>query len=93
MAEVIQYTLGMSNGFFVKDRGTIAVDCGSELGREHFLKACRDCGIAPEDIGLLVVSHGHVDHFVNMAEMRAVTGGSHHVSQERRTQSERCPLP
>jgi len=74
MAEVIQYTLGMSNGFFVKDSGIIAVDSGSELGRERFLEVCVDKGIAPRDIRLLVVSHGHVDHFVNMDEMRAVTG-------------------
>lgn len=74
MAEVIQYTLGMSNGFFVRDRGLIAVDCGSELGREPFLRVCEEHGIAPRDIGLLVVSHGHADHYVNMDEMRAVTG-------------------
>ncbi|MBN1321010.1 MAG: MBL fold metallo-hydrolase [Thermoleophilia bacterium] len=74
VAEVIQYTLGMSNGFFVKDRGIIAVDSGSELGREHFLSACKECGIEPEQIKLLVVTHGHVDHFVNVGEMKAVTG-------------------
>jgi hydroxyacylglutathione hydrolase len=74
MAEVVQYTLGMSNGFFVKDRGLIAVDCGSELGREPFLDVCERHGITPRDISLLVVSHGHVDHFVNMDEMRAITG-------------------
>jgi hydroxyacylglutathione hydrolase len=73
MTEVVQYTLGMSNGFFVRDRGLIAVDCGSELGRESFLEVCANCGVMPYDIGLLVVSHGHVDHFVNMDEMRAMT--------------------
>jgi hydroxyacylglutathione hydrolase len=50
------------------------VDCGSELGREHFVRVCAQCGIEPSDIELLIVSHGHVDHFVNMDEMRAVTG-------------------
>jgi hydroxyacylglutathione hydrolase len=74
MSEVIQYTLGMSNGFFVKDRGIIAVDCGSELGRNHFLQVCKENGISPEDVKLLIASHGHVDHFVNLDEMRAVTG-------------------
>ena len=74
MAEVIQYTLGMSNGFFVKDRGIVAVDSGSELGSEHFLSVCSDCEVEPEQIQLLIVSHGHVDHFVNMGEMKAVTG-------------------
>lgn len=66
--------MGMSNGFFVKDRGVIAVDTGSKLGSECFLSVCKDCGIEPEQIRLLVVSHGHVDHFVNAGRMRAVTG-------------------
>jgi glyoxylase-like metal-dependent hydrolase (beta-lactamase superfamily II) len=64
----------MSNGFFVKDQGLIAVDCGSELGRDLFLEVCAENNIAPADIRLLVVSHGHVDHFVNMDEMKTATG-------------------
>jgi hydroxyacylglutathione hydrolase len=74
MAEVIQYTLGVSNGFFVRDSGVIVVDSGSEFGRAPFLKVCGECGVAPDEIRLLVVSHGHADHFLNMDEMRAVTG-------------------
>jgi hydroxyacylglutathione hydrolase len=74
MTQVIQYTLGIANGFFVRDRGVIAVDSGSGSGREPFLRVCEECGIAPEDIRLLVVSHSHADHFVNIDEMKAVTG-------------------
>jgi hydroxyacylglutathione hydrolase len=74
MAEVIGYKLGMANGYFIKDGGVIAVDSGCELGREYFLEVCAGAGVDPQDIRLLVVTHGHVDHFVNMDEMRAVTG-------------------
>ncbi|MBN1628873.1 MAG: MBL fold metallo-hydrolase [Thermoleophilia bacterium] len=74
MSEVIQYKLGMANGFFVRDEGVIAVDSGCEVGREPFLRVCAEAGVAPEEIRLLVVTHGHVDHFLNMEEMRAVTG-------------------
>ena len=74
MAKVIQYQSGMSNGFFIVDQGIIAVDGGAQLGQEYFLKACSDAAIDPKSIRLLVVSHAHVDHFVNMDEMRKVTG-------------------
>jgi len=74
MANVIQYTIGMSNGFFILDHGIVAVDCGSELGVELFLTACQEHGIDPKQIRLLIVTHGHVDHFINMGAMRAVTG-------------------
>lgn len=74
MSEVIQYKLGMASGFFVRDEGVIAVDSGCELGRELFLRVCAEAGVAPGEIRLLVATHGHVDHFLNMNEMRAVTG-------------------
>ncbi len=40
MAKVLQYQSGMSNGFFVVDRGTICVDGGARLGGEFFEEAC-----------------------------------------------------
>ena len=74
MLKVIQYTIGMSNGFFVRDgKAVIAVDSGGEMGAEPFLEACRQHGIDPRDIKLLVVTHGHVDHFVNIAAMKDIT--------------------
>jgi glyoxylase-like metal-dependent hydrolase (beta-lactamase superfamily II) len=75
MLEVIQYTIGMSNGFFVRSGETvIAVDSGGEMGDGPFLAVCQKHGIDPREITLLVVTHGHVDHFVNMGHMKALTG-------------------
>lgn len=75
MSEVIQYTLGMANGFFVRGRnGVIAVDSGCELGREPFLTVCANTGVNPAEIQLLVVTHGHVDHFLNVGVMKEETG-------------------
>ncbi|HHT17716.1 MAG TPA: MBL fold metallo-hydrolase [Papillibacter sp.] len=74
MTEVIQYTIGMSNGFFIRSGETvIAVDSGGEMGDGPFLDVCRKHGIDPRSIALLVVTHGHVDHFVNMGAMKALT--------------------
>jgi len=86
MRKVIQYTSGMSNGFFVVDRGVIAVDGGSEVGEDLFREHCRESGIDPGDVKLIVVTHGHGDHFVNTGCMRAVTGAPilcHEVAAER----------
>ncbi|NLM83895.1 MAG: MBL fold metallo-hydrolase [Clostridiales bacterium] len=75
MLEVIQYTIGMSNGFFLRSgEAVIAVDSGGEMGEAPFLDVCEKHGIDPRGIRLLVVTHGHVDHFVNMGPMKAVTG-------------------
>ena len=75
MAEILQYKSGMSNGFFIRE-GTcvIAVDGGARLGMEYAQGACVECGIDPKSVRLLVVTHAHVDHFVNMDELRRLTG-------------------
>lgn len=75
MLEVIQYTIGMSNGFFLWNGETvIAVDSGGEMGDGPFLNVCRKHSFDPRKIALLIVTHGHVDHFVNMGSMKTLTG-------------------
>lgn len=50
------------------------VDGGSEANKEMFLSVCEKHGINPKDISLIILSHGHVDHYVNMATVKAITG-------------------
>lgn len=71
--KILQYTLGMSNGFFLVDKGIVAVDCGSELGVEHFRAVCDKNGINPKEITLIVTTHEHVDHIINLGAMQALT--------------------
>ncbi len=94
MATVIQYQSGMSNGFFVEENGSvIAVDGGALLGSEYTKKALDDAGIMPEQIRLLVITHGHVDHFVNMDELRKLTGAPLLCHEKSRLTLEEARLP
>ena len=46
MTEVIQYTIGMSNGFLIRQGETVlAVDGGGEMNGDAFLKVCEENGI------------------------------------------------
>jgi len=72
--KIIKYTLGMSNGYFIIGDNVVAVDGGSLLGAEPFLNVCRENGIVPEDITLIAVTHGHIDHIENLGVMRNLTG-------------------
>ena len=65
----------MSNGYFVKgEQGAIAVDTGAEMGPEPVLRHLAEAGLRPEDIRLIVITHGHVDHFMNVQAFADVTG-------------------
>ena len=74
MTRIIQYLSGMSNGFFVVENSVIAVDSGSAEGEDIFREACRIAGIKPQEIVLLITTHGHVDHFININAMKKLTG-------------------
>ena len=67
MGKVISYRSGMSNGYFVRgEDGVIAVDTGAEHGEEYVRQYLREAGIKPQEIKLMVITHGHVDHFMNV---------------------------
>jgi glyoxylase-like metal-dependent hydrolase (beta-lactamase superfamily II) len=74
MTKVIKIEAGMSNMYFVRDRKIIVVDSGALQGTKPFLESCTKNGIDPHDISLIVITHGHVDHFINAGAIREITG-------------------
>jgi glyoxylase-like metal-dependent hydrolase (beta-lactamase superfamily II) len=74
MERVITYTGRGSNGYIIVGEKTICVDSGNLPDQESFRKVCEDNHIPPETIGLIVITHGHEDHFQNSKEMRDLTG-------------------
>ncbi|MCR5785836.1 MAG: MBL fold metallo-hydrolase [Eubacterium sp.] len=75
MSKIIQYLCGMSNGYILKCKeGYIAIDCGSEYDISIFKNVLSENNINPEEIKLIIVTHGHCDHFVNADEMKKLTG-------------------
>lgn len=75
MKKVVQYQRGFSNGFFVIDgKSVLAVDCGCAYGADAWLSACQEYHIELSSIRLIVATHGHGDHFMNMPVMRKLTG-------------------
>lgn len=75
MGKIKSYRSGMSNGYFVQgESGVIAVDTGAEFGEEYVRQHLREAGIDPAEIKLMVITHGHVDHFMNVQAWHNVVG-------------------
>jgi glyoxylase-like metal-dependent hydrolase (beta-lactamase superfamily II) len=75
---VIQINTGkFTNAFLIRgDTGCVVVDTGNPGKAEHILKRLAKHGIAPDDVRLILLTHGHTDHFGNAAALRKRTAAS-----------------
>jgi hydroxyacylglutathione hydrolase len=66
--------LGMDDCYVIQDRGTIMVDGGFPGSARAFSKAIKEFSIEPMDIKLIIITHGHFDHFGSASMIREQTG-------------------
>ena len=66
--------LGFDNAYIVKDQGTIMIDSGEPKKSKAFIKGLEAVSIKPEEIKLVVLTHGHWDHIGSAAEIKEITG-------------------
>ena len=71
--EIHRIRLGLSNSYVIREEGVILVDAGFPGKGEHLQKRLQELSIAPEDIGLLLATHGHWDHVGSAAAIKRLT--------------------
>lgn len=74
---VIPVPLKMTTAFIVKEEEeeeAIIVDTGYPGSEDAILEKLREHDIAPEDVKLIVLTHGHPDHAGSAAKLREITG-------------------
>ena len=72
---VVPIRLGMVSAFLVNGPGSaILVDTGFRGSEGRILKAVMAAGLEPGWVSLILLTHGHSDHFGSAAALRAKTG-------------------
>ena len=71
---IVSMDLGNTNCFVLQDKGTILIDAGGPKQGEKFKKELEKASIKPEDIKLILITHGHFDHIGSADEIKTMTG-------------------
>ena len=68
--------LGHVNIYLVKTKdGYILVDAGMPNATKKFDQALRTLGVDADEVSLIILTHGHLDHVGAVAQVQALTGG------------------
>ena len=62
------------NTYLLIGRRPILVDCGMPTSGDRIWNGITDAGVDPTDLEMIVITHGHVDHFGAAAELGQRTG-------------------
>ena len=71
---LIKFKAGVTDCFIIGDRKKILIDTGIRMKKEDYENLFEKENIDPKDIVLVVITHGHIDHFAHLREIKTMTG-------------------
>jgi glyoxylase-like metal-dependent hydrolase (beta-lactamase superfamily II) len=76
---------GFNQCYLIQGEGVVMVDGGPPNSADTFVRALNSLPVEPDDIELIVLTHGHFDHIGSVADIKEITGAKiamHHLDRE-----------
>jgi hydroxyacylglutathione hydrolase len=77
--------LGVDHCYIIQDKGIIMIDGGAPKKTKEFTKAIEKISIKPEEVQLIILTHGHWDHIASAKDIKEITGAKialHHREKD-----------
>jgi hydroxyacylglutathione hydrolase len=85
--------LGFDNCYILHGDGTILIDGGAPKKVKRFTGALKGLSMKPEDVRLIVLTHGHWDHIGSAREIQEITGAPIALHRQERDCLEKSLIP
>jgi glyoxylase-like metal-dependent hydrolase (beta-lactamase superfamily II) len=66
--------LGVARSYIIQGEGAVMIDGGAPKKAKAFIKGLKKTPVSPEEIKLLILTHGHWDHIGSAKEIKEITG-------------------
>ena len=85
--------LGVETCYVIRAEGTILIDGGAPRQAKNFKKAIEKLSIKPQEIQLIVITHGHWDHIGSAKEIKEITGAKIALDRNEKDWLEKSLMP
>jgi len=85
--------LGVETCYVIRAEGTILIDGGAPRQAKNFKKAIEKLSIKPQEIQLIVITHGHWDHIGSAKEIKEITGAKIALHRNEKDWLEKSLMP
>jgi len=71
---IFSFSFGVNDCYVIRDKGAIMIDGGPPGKRDDFIRALEKISMKPEEVKLIVITHGHIDHIGSAKDFKELTG-------------------